>query len=257
MNVRRLRKQITYAVIYGIFWLVVVGVPVMLMSQPQGSRPAPPAAPTAAPQPITVQSVDVIHHERSVDVVARLNNPNAHMGVVHYPVSFILLDSTGTEIARAPIASHVLPGSVQYISALNIPVESPVSKVVLETPKAPTYAHVSSTMTLPSFSTFLREQTTRSVGGQNLTEQKGIVTNSGTLDWQYVEVTAVALDAADRPVGVGTTFVGRLTSGEQREFTVQWPASGVPAVRVVTVATTNIFKEDNIIRAVGDPALLR
>ena len=90
-----------------------------------------------------------------------------------------------------------------------------------------------------------------------LVEQKGVVTNNSAFDWQYVEVTAIAFDAGNRAIGVGTTFVGRLTSGERREFTVQWPAAAAPVARVVTLATTNIFKEDNIIRAVGDPNLLR
>lgn len=257
MNAKRLRKQVTYAVIYGIFWLVIIGVPIMLIAEPGSPRPTPTPAPTVTPQPISIQSVDVIQHERAVDVVARLHNPNARTGIVHYPVSFILFNNAGVEVHRQTVASHILPGSLQYITALNIPVEGPISRVTLETPESPKYANVPPNIPLPSFSTFLRERTARSVGGQNITEQKGVVTNSSSLDWQYVEVTALALDANDRPVGVGTTFVGRLTSGEQREFTVQWPTSGEPIARVVTLATTNIFKEDNIIRAVGDPASLR
>ncbi len=257
MNAKRLRKQITYAILYGIFWLVVIGIPVLVIVKPSGPRPTPTAAPTATSTPIEIQSVDVIHHERAVDVVARVYNPNAREGIVHYPVNFILFNNAGIEVRRLTVSSHILPGSLQYIAALNIAVDGPISKVTLETPEAPTYASVPANITLPSFSTFLREQTTRSVGGQNITEQKGVVTNSSSLDWQHVEVTALALDATGRPLGVGTTFVGRLTSGEQREFTVQWPASGESSARVITLATTNIFKEDNIIRAVGDPALLR
>ncbi len=38
MNGKRLRKQITYAVIYGIFWLVIIGVPVLLVAKPSGPR---------------------------------------------------------------------------------------------------------------------------------------------------------------------------------------------------------------------------
>ncbi len=257
MNAKRLRKQITYAALYGIFWLVIIGVPVLLIAEPGDPRPTPTPAPTVTPQPISVQSVEVIQHERSVDVVARLHNPNARLGIVHYPVTFILRDNAGQEARRVTVNSHILPGSVQYIAALNIATEGPLSKVTLETPESPTYASLPVNITLPSFTTFLREQATRSVGGQSITEQKGVVTNSSSLDWQHVEVTALAVDANDRALGVGTTFVGRLTSGEQREFTIQWPAASQPIARVITLATTNIFKEDNIIRAVGDPALLR
>lgn len=257
MALRRLRKQITYAALYGILWLLVIGGPIVFLSRPAPPRPAPSIAPAATPAPINIQSVEVIHHADAVDVVARLHNPNAREGIAHYPVTFILFDAADVEIARVPVNSHILPGGIQYISALNIPVARPASRVVLDTPPEPDYTNLSSTITLPSFSTSLLDRAERFIGGQKIIEQKGLVTNTSTLSWQHVEVTALAFSQAGQAIGVGTTFVGRLTAGEQREFTIQWPASPTPIARVVTHATTNIFKEDNIIRAVGDPALLR
>lgn len=257
MNARRLRKQIAYAALFwGVVILLIAGPIVLFNGAPRGSR-EPSPLPTVAALPINVQSVEVIQHARAVDVIARLNNPNAQAGILHYPVTFILFDGANAEITRVPVTSHLLPGSLQYIAALNIPVTTPVAKVTLITPDAPVYTDLSTNITLPSFSTSLLDRITLQRGGESLAQQKGVVTNNSTLDWQYVEVTAVALDAADKAVGVGKTFVGRLTSGEQREFTIEWPTPAVETSRVVTLATTNIFKEDNIIRAVGDPSLLR
>lgn len=257
MNPQRLRKQAIYAALFGFFWLSIIGLPVILISQSSVPRATPTVVPSTTPQPIDIQSVDVIRHERSIDVVARVYNPNPRAGIVNYVATFILWDNNNQEISQTTVASHILPGSLQYIAALNIPTDTPISKVTLKTPENPHYAQVPANISLPSFSTFLRDQTQKSVGGQTITEQKGVVTNSSSLTWQHVEVATLALNAAGRPVGVSTTFVGRLTSGEQREFTAQWPTSSEPISRVVTLATTNIFKEDNIIRAVGDPALLR
>lgn len=257
MALRRLRKQITYAALYVSFWLLVIGGPIVFFTRPAQPRPVPSLAPAATPAPINIQSIEVIHHASTVDMVARLHNPNAREGIAHYPVTFILFDTANVEIARVLVTSHILPGGIQYISALNIPVDRPAARVVLDTPPEPRYTNLASTITLPSFSTSLLDRSARLVGGQEIIEQKGLVTNSSTLSWQYVEVTALAFSQAGQAIGVGTTFVGRLTSGEQREFTIQWPASPTPIARVVTQATTNIFKEDNIIRAVGDPALLR
>lgn len=256
MNVKRLRKQLTYAVGFVAALVLLVGGPWLLVTNvPRRSTPAPAA--TEVVQPIEVQSVDVVQQGNVVDVVARLHNPNARVGSAHYLVNFILFDSNNVELLRVPVDSNILPGSVQYISALNIPVAQPVARVTLDIPDNPVYASLASSITLPSFSTFLLERQQVQVGGETFLQQKGLVTNNSAFDWQYVEVTAVATDAANTVVGVGTTFVGRLTSGEQREFTIQWPATTRPTARVVTLASTNIFKEDNIIRAVGDPNLLR
>jgi hypothetical protein len=256
MLVKRLKKQLAYALGFLAFWVLIIGGPVTLLrDRPPRSTPTP--APTSFLQPIEVQSVDVIQHEGTVDVVARLHNPNARAGVVHYVAAFILSDSANKEILRVPTDSHILPGSVQYISALNIPLRGNVAKVTLSTPESPVYANLTPSITLPSFSTFLLERQEIRQGGDPFAQQKGVVTNNSAFDWQYVEVTAIAFDGGNTAIGVGTTFVGRLTAGERREFTIQWPATAVPTARVVTLATTNIFREDNIIRAVGDPNQLR
>jgi hypothetical protein len=256
MNRRRVLKRTTYAVGFLAVLVVFIGGPLFLWrAAPQQVVSAP--TPTPVEQPIEIQSVAVVAHADSVDVVARVYNPNARAGIAHYPVNFVLFDSANTEMLRVPVESHILPGSLHYILALSVAVPRPVAKVTLDTPKAPAYANLSPAIALPSLGTFLLDRTQVQRGGKTSEEQKGIVTNNSAFDWQEVEVTALAFDAANNVIGVGTTFVGRLTSGENREFTIQWPASTVPTARVVTLATTNIFKEDNIIRAVGDPNLLR
>lgn len=257
MSMRRLRKQLAYAALFwGVVILLVAG-PIVLLNAGTRRNTTPTPVPSASAAPITVQSVEVITHAGSVDVLARLHNPNARAGVAHYPVVFILFDSNNAEVRRVEVDSHILPGSLQYVAALNISVPTPVAKVTLKTPDAPVATNLSANIPLPSFSTALLDRQTFQRGGEALTQQKGTVTNNSSLDWQYVEVTAVALDPSDKAIGVGKTFVGRLRSGEQREFTIEWPTPPQNIARVVTLATTNIFKEDNIIRAVGDPSLLR
>ena len=256
MQIKRLRKQVAYALGFLAFWVLVIGGPLTLWSD-RSPRSTPTPVPTSPVQPVEVQSVDVIRHENVVDVVARLHNPNARVGIAHFRATFVLWDNQDQEAARVPVDSHILPGSIQYVSALNVPADQAIARVTLVTPTDPAYISLSPTIPLPSFSTFLVERATIRQGGNPTVEQKGVVTNNSAFDWQHVEVTALAFDEANRVIGVGKTFVGRLVSGEQREFTIQWPASAVPLARVVTLATTNIFKEDNIIQAVGDPSQLR
>ncbi len=72
-----------------------------------------------------------------------------------------------------------------------------------------------------------------------------------------MQVTGVAVDASGNVVGVGSTFVGELQPGEEREFTLQWPIPLTPTTQVIVLPTTNLFKEADIIKVIGDPALLR
>lgn len=235
--------------------LAVLGL-ILLLNDP---APAPVATPTpvVATRQIEVEQVDVVRHPSSVDIVARLRNPNALAGVKEYPLTFVLLNSEQDEIVRQPVTTYLLPGSLQYVVAVGIPVGEVVTSVRVDIPPTPTFIELPSGLDLPNFGSFLRERGLKQIGRDSYEEQKGILRNNSTVDFNRVQVTALALDARDAVVGVGTTFLGALKVGEQREFTVQWPQPPRPTVRVITFPSTNVFLEENIIRAIGDPSLLR
>ncbi len=94
-------------------------------------------------------------------------------------------------------------------------------------------------------------------GSYPMEQQTGIVTNNSTFDWEKVEVTGVALDSKGAIIGVGRTFVGKLLIGEQREFTLLWPFPDDQTVRVVALASTNIYSDANVVHIIGDPGKLR
>ena len=65
------------------------------------------------------------------------------------------------------------------------------------------------------------------------------------------------MDSAGQVVGVAETFVGELVIGEQREFTLIYPEPTRQTDRVLTLASTNLFLDENILPTVGDPSGLR
>lgn len=262
----RLIKQI----IYGLGLLVVLillGWGIVALVTPAPPPPAPTPTPGPQVEPIQLEQVDAIQHppasvggSSTVDLVARLRNPNPRAGVPEYNVTFILFDTAGAELSRQTASTYILPGSLQYASKLNVTVSRPVGRVEVALPQDPVFSTVPASVSLPRFSTFLRERATRNIGENVVEEQKGVITNTSNLDWQFVEVSGVALNAAGaagETVGVGQTFVGELKIGEQREFTLQWPLPADPASRVIILPTTNIYRQENVIRAIGDPGLLR
>jgi hypothetical protein len=253
--VRRLVKKTVYAALFGL----IIAIPVIVAVVPNILRfRTPEAMPAPEPESIAVESIDTVRHADKVDIVARIRNPNPRAGVPEYIVTFVLLNDQGQEMSRLRETTYLLPGSVNYIAALSVPLASSLSEVRVETPNQPQFVAVPESNSLPTFNSFLRGRSRRMISStQGVETQKGVITNTSTLSFGRVDITGVAFDAAGNVVGIGKTFVGEFMVGEQREFTLEWPSPLVPTQRVIILPATNIFREDNILNAQGDPSLLR
>lgn len=255
LDIRRIIKKTTYLLLAGLVVLAVFALfvlPKLSFFSPSAELTSP-----APPKSIAVENIDTVIHDNSIDIVARVRNPNPRAGIPEYAVTFILLDEADRELKRIEEKAYLLPGSLNYLARLDVSTSSPVSRVTVETPEQPVFAAVPPSISLPTFNSFLRDRTIIPLGSRQVEVQKGVVTNTGTLGWQRVDITGVAFDAAGNVVGIGQTFIGKFSVGEQREFTIQWPAPPTPTQRVIVLPTTNVFKEDNVLSVVGDPNLLR
>lgn len=252
-SIRRTTKKISYAVLFAFIVILLLGWIII----PQIDFTGPPAtSDTTARESLIVEGVDIVHHENSVDVVARIRNPNPRDGVPDYDVTFIFLDADNKEIDKIYEKVNLLPGSLNYVAALDVPLETTVS-VKVDMPSQPIFVTLPKTVSLPEFNSFLREIEVRTIGDQKYEIQKGLITNRGTLGYRYVDVTGIAFDSNNEVVGIGKTFLGEFAPGEQRVVTLQWPEPIRPTQRVILLPSTNIFVQDNIMPVVGDPALLR
>lgn len=229
-------------------------------------RPRVVITPTPTPSVPSVQleQVSLIPHEprqlgeaRTVDIVARLRNPNPRLGVADYSLMFRLKNTAGQEIQTATANAYLLPGALQYLAAINIVVAQPVASVETILPAAPAWQSLPADVSIPTFGTFPRERTTRTIGETVIEEQKGIVSNASPFAWEQVDITGIALGGGGEVVGVGVTSVGALEIGEQREFFLQWPLPAVPAQRVILTASANIFRPGNVQPLPGDARTLR
>lgn len=253
--VYRLIKQL----LYGAFYLVLLGILVVSLAIPL-RRLIVPAGPSPTPQPLPerllIEQATAVRHGSTVDLVARLRNPNLEFGIQSVTGTFRLLTNDGREISRHPVTTYLLPGTLQYLVALDVPVNQPFTHldVSLDQPQT---AVIPKTLTLPTFATFLRERTRFTSGAREIEQQTGILRNTSSLDWERIEIIGLALDERGVIIGVSRTFLDALASGSQLEFTLQWPAPARSTHRVVLWPTTNIFEETNIIKVIGDPASLR
>lgn len=259
----RLRKQMIYGLFYAV---VVVGGTLLIANLINGPIQAPAAtpSPSATANPIQLEGVDTIVHPDptlpgaiSVDIAVRLRNTSLSAGVPAYAFTVQFLSADGRLIQEQSVEAYILPGTLQYIPLLGVRLREALGSVEVKLPEQPEFMALPPSVELPRFSSFLRERTTREQGQRVLEEQVGIVKNTGTFDWQKVEVVGLAFNRAKKLVGVGKTFVGELKRGESREFNLTWPAPSDATDQVVILPSTNIFREDNLIRAIGDPGQLR
>lgn len=252
---RRHAKQL----IYGVIFIIVIFVFFFIVVAPRfsffGRQSSSPPSPNR--ESIIIESIDPVVHGQSVDIVARIRNPNAKAGIPQYSIIFVLLDDADNEISRITKDTYLLPGALSYIAALDVPLSGNLARVKVETPNEPVFAELPSNVSAPSFNSFLRDRRHRSLGTTLVEEQKGVVTNISTLGFRHVDITGVALDSAGKVVGISTTFIGEFQVGEQREFTIQWPSPTSTTERVIVLPTTNVYQEDNIFSIQGDPSLLR
>lgn len=264
MSLHRTIKKAAYA--SGFFAFLFVLVTLIALPWLRSDTSNTPTQTQTAFIPVTLEDAIVIPHiakpgpkGKTIDIVARIKNENPRAGTKSYPVTFTVHDAAGGVISRFVQDAYVLPGGLQYIVALDVPIPSDktLGNVEVTPGTAETLVPLPDTARLPDFSVFLRDRKTVGSGAYTLEQQTGIVTNNSTFDWERVEVTGIALDANGKIVGVGKTFVGKLLIGEQREFALQWPLPEGATSRVLAIATTNIYSDANIVHIVGDPGKLR
>lgn len=256
MSTRRVIKKASYAATYVLAISLFVVFLAYLRRLPSEGSPEPSPSPASRYQDAIVQEKALIHHGSTVDIVAQIANPNAGAGAKSIPVTFEVRSAKGNILATRTEDTYLLPGSSKYVSLLNLPLPS-ASEVNVSLPQQQEFIALPPKLPLPQFNTFLYERSFRQSGDNVFVEQKGLITNNSTYDFQRVEVTVIGYDSGNRITSIGKTFVGKLQVGEQREFTALWQQPAAQVTKVIASPETNIFKEDNLIRIMGDPSSLR
>jgi hypothetical protein len=257
MSFQRIAKRSIYGTGFVVFWGGIAAL-VTTAAVRTGPLAMPSPSPEAELQALIVEKTAKIKQEGRVDHVIILKNPNTRAGVKEYKIAVQVFDKADNLSDERIETTYILPGALQYAALLDIKVpEGGHYDVAL--PPNEVFVKLPENLPLPDFSTFFlpERKRTNPEDGTVVEEQKGIVTNQGTLDYQRAEVVALALDSNDDIIGVGKTFVGQLRAGEQREFTVRWPRPTKETAQVVGITTTNIFLDENVLQLMGDPALLR
>lgn len=183
------------------------------------------------------------------DVVVRLGNPNGIYGASRAGYTLVVTDAGGTELARRHGFTYVNPAQPRYLIFSLTGLSSAPANAQLQLDAAAVQwgALELDAAGLVSFA----------VQNENLQNKPGsvryqaTVINRSSFDFDTVDVTILLRNAADDIVGAGSTVLRTLTAGELRDIAVDWPFPVSAAVTAEVVITTNIFDNENFIRAHG------
>ncbi len=185
------------------------------------------------------------------DAVALVENENPNYGLGEISYTFSLYDAANRVVGRKEGKTFILPNQKKYIVEARINALTDVVRIEMTLGKA-------NWVKLTDFQgagLLIRDKKFDNSGTGNGAEKAravGVVKNTSPYDWARVPV-AVVLYGQDRQIiGVGSTEIYSLLSGEEREFVVSWfNEQKQPVQDSEMVADTNVFSDDNFMKRYG------
>lgn len=258
---KRTVKQITIGLIY-LAILAAIGFLVFVIVyekptcfddiQNQGETAVDCGGPCPACEFETIKELDVqwvkfFETESNVyDLAALADNPNPNYGSENLVYEFTLYNTTNRVIARKQGKTFVLPNQKKYFIEPRVKTLEKVSRVEI------TFKEIE-WQKLENFEgagLFIRNKKFESNGSAlGKAQAKGVVKNTSPYDWGQILVKVILFSEKREIMGVGSTEIYSLLSGEEREFTVTW-FNELPGAVFDTemVAETNIFADENFMR---------
>lgn len=193
-------------------------------------------------QPLQIQSAQIVKTLAGDDDLAlQVLNPNSNYGVADGEIE-VTLGSTDL-----PIDFYMLPGQTKYLvqTALKgIPAGTTPQAAV----KSVNWEKVDSSIDNPFVVS--RDAVTP---GQNQTTYQAVISNNSNYDFNQVDVGIVVTDNAGNLIATSTTNLQTFLSQTERSIQAIWPFALPVGAVIKTEVGTNIFNNDNYIKAHGSP----
>lgn len=203
-----------------------------------------------AVKPLTVLPARIIAYGNGTyDVLAELDNDNATYGAARVEYTLRVTDAAGAEIAMRRGTTYVNAAQKQMLvfplTGLTV---APASAELQVPATAVQWARLDLQDGETIEFVVRRDQVLTASGS---VRYEATVTNRSRYDFDTVDIAVLLYNAQGVLVGTGTTVVKTLIANEERAFSVDWPFAIPGATRAQTSVTTNVFDNDNYIRAHG------
>lgn len=200
--------------------------------------------------PLSAPTTQLIHYGNGTyDVLVTIGNPNAAYGAAQVDYTLVVSDVSGTQLMTRRGLTYVNPLEPRYMVFPLIGISGvPVTAELQFTPADVQWARLDVEGGLGVEFIVRQDQL---VPALNSLRYQANLMNRSTFDFDQVDVTVLLYDQAGTVVGTGATVVRTVPAGQERGFVVDWPFAIPSAVRARAFVTTNVFNNDNYIRAHG------
>ncbi|MBU1136950.1 FxLYD domain-containing protein [Patescibacteria group bacterium] len=177
-------------------------------------------------------------------LMAQVKNPNQNYGSGKVPFTFKIYDSSGDLIIQSSGQTYILPNQTKYIIKPKVDVNRSPGKVEISFGKIEWEKLIN--YQAPSLPIQQKEYRLLDYRESGFSQAKGILVNKSNFDFSRIDLDILLFDSFGRLIGLNTTEVNILLSGQARDFIATWFDEIDGQVAVIEIeAETNIFDKDN------------
>lgn len=183
------------------------------------------------------------------DLVAKIENPNSDVGAEVIDYQFNLYDDTNQIVSSKTGKTYILPQETKYVVEPKFYSEKSATKIEFKINNI-------SWKKLGQISDL--ELQVKNTEYQILEDGSnvlvGAIENRSSYDLDTIEVAGVLFDEDNEIIAVGKTSMNTVLRNETRGFEIFWPYPITQQVKSFDAkAYTNVFLNDNFIKAHGNP----
>ena len=181
------------------------------------------------------------------DFYAQVNNPNAAFGSERFEYAASLKNSAEEILASVSGSGFILPGEKKYIIENNIDAsESPAVadlKIV-----SSDWVKFNDYYAKPEIK-IINKNYSEISGGVGFSEAKGLLKNDSPYDFDSIKIIVILKDSEGSVLGLNSTVMKTVESGEERDFKASWPSHFPGTVgNMEAQPEVNIFDSDTFLK---------
>ena len=189
----------------------------------------------------------------SYDLFAEVINPNYRVGSGQFQYEFTLKDSSGSVLAKKSGVNFILPGEKKYVIETSVPISGTVASAEFRAYN-PQWTEFSTDYQQKPELRVVNKNYSEISSGVGFAEATGLLKNESLFDFSNIKLKIILKDSSDNIVGLNSTEMNTVKSGEVRDFRAFWPNRFTGDVRNMEVQTdVNVFNSESFIKKYFNP----
>ncbi len=181
------------------------------------------------------------------DVLVTLYNPNDTSGASSFRYTIELHASDGQVLATRTGTSYILPQETKDLIEIGLPSSTPPLSVTMTVSDA-TWERFSGYQEKPNISIYQKHYAILPPGAI-FSQASGLLSNESLYDFRSISVAVILRDSNDKLLAINKTRLDNIKAGEQRDFTLPFPAPFPGTVEKIDMeADADAYHSDNLMK---------